>query len=101
MFQENEIGIVELSLLTEDDPREMGLPIGPRSRFLTLAKSDAASGDKENPMPTSPTSGEAERRQLPIMFCDLVGSTEMSQKLDPRSVQGRRCTCLFWLSANP
>jgi tetratricopeptide (TPR) repeat protein len=33
------------------------------------------------------TSGEAERRQLTVMFCDLVGSTELSQKLDPEDLR--------------
>ena len=30
---------------------------------------------------------EAERRQLTVMFCDLVGSTELSQKLDPEDLR--------------
>ena len=39
---------------------------------------------------------EAERRQLTVMFCDLVGSTEMAQKLDPEQlaeVDGCRPRC--------
>ena len=35
----------------------------------------------------SVTTGEAERRQLTVMFCDLVGSTELSQKLDPEDLR--------------
>lgn len=33
--------------------------------------------------PTEPHTPEAERRQLTVMFCDLVGSTELSEQLDP------------------
>ena len=34
-------------------------------------------------LPHSPTECEAERRQLTVLFCDLVGSTALSTKLDP------------------
>ena len=91
-FEENEIGIADIPLLTQDDLREMGLPIGPRRRFLTLARADKALVGTETPTPASltdptPTSGEAERRQLTVMFCDLVGSTELSQSLDPEDLR--------------
>ena len=33
--------------------------------------------------PTAPHTPEAERRQLTVMFCDLVGSTKLSSQLDP------------------
>jgi class 3 adenylate cyclase len=33
------------------------------------------------------STGEAERRQLTVMFCDLVGSTEISQRLDPEDLR--------------
>ena len=33
--------------------------------------------------PTSPPPTDAERRQLTVMFCDLVGSTALSSRLDP------------------
>jgi class 3 adenylate cyclase len=35
------------------------------------------------PLVTSPNSPEAERRQLTVMFCDLVDSTSLAQRLDP------------------
>lgn len=53
---------------------------------------------------------EAERRQLTVMFCDLVGSTALSTGMDPedpalrrlcRKVHGRRHPGLFRLSARP
>ena len=43
----------------------------------------------------------AERRQLTVMFCDLVGATELSGKLDPedlRDVQDVKATSLAWLA---
>jgi len=37
--------------------------------------------------PAAHLAGEAERRQLTVMFCDLVGSTELSQRLDPEDLR--------------
>ena len=39
-----------------------------------------------NPQPTHSTS-QAERRQLSVMFCDLVGSTALSARLDPEDLR--------------
>ena len=35
----------------------------------------------------TPHISDAERRQLTVMFCDLVGSTELSQRLDPEELR--------------
>src|SRR5215208_6913333 len=37
--------------------------------------------------PLSPARAEAERRQLTVMFCDLVGSTSLSAQLDPEELR--------------
>src|SRR5262249_28222566 len=37
--------------------------------------------------PSPPTAPEAERRQLTVMFCDLVGSTPLAEKLDPEDLR--------------
>src|SRR5262249_29742252 len=39
------------------------------------------------PPPTEPRPAEAERRQLTVMFCDLVGSTPLAEKLDPEDLR--------------
>ena len=39
------------------------------------------------PAPTPRTTNEAERRQLTVMFCDLVGSTALSERLDPEELR--------------
>ena len=47
-------------------------------------KQDTKSNPPEvEPPPTEPCPREAERRQLTVMFCDLVGSTKLSAQLDP------------------
>ena len=89
-FDENDVDVTDLPLLSEDDLREIGLPVGPRRRFLA-AVTEAPSADRDMPTPSPmaesiSTSGAAERRQLTVMFCDLVGSTELSQQLDPEDL---------------
>jgi class 3 adenylate cyclase len=39
------------------------------------------------PVPADAVSSQAERRQLTVMFCDLVGSTELSARLDPEDLR--------------
>ncbi|MFC6689314.1 AAA family ATPase [Jhaorihella thermophila] len=78
-----ETGGVDLSslpLLTSNDFRELGLPLVARRRMVaaaaTLAERPAAGRVKTTPHP-------GERRRLTVIFCDLVGSTELSVRLDP------------------
>ena len=75
--------------MTEADLEKLGLPLGPRKRILkAIAK---LSDDDKAPPPTSrgrPSPDEgAERRQLTVMFCDLVGSTALSARLDPEDMR--------------
>lgn len=90
-FVENEVAFGDLTTLTEADLKEMGLPIGPRRRALRAI--DELDGEYTAQLgtsddgPTEPLVAAAERRQLTVMFCDLVGSTELSQKLDPEDLR--------------
>ena len=77
VFQNNAIDFDVLHELTETDLKEFGIPFGDRKRILqavnTLARHD----------PATSRYSEVERRQLTVMFCDLVGSTALSAQLDP------------------
>jgi class 3 adenylate cyclase/predicted ATPase len=75
-----------LPSLTADDLKEIGVvPVGHRRRLLDAI---AALGQGEGPRETPPSaSGEAERRQLTVMFCDLVGSTPLSTRFDPEDLR--------------
>src|SRR5262245_10391940 len=44
-----------------------------------IAGAPDSTGTRHEPRPAA----EAERRQLPVIFCDLVGSTELAARLDP------------------
>lgn len=89
-FRENEIGVRDLRFLTEDDLVELGLPIGPRRRVMNaIAELGDPSCEPKPPVETT-TAGAAlgaERRQLTVMFVDLVGSTELSGRLDPEDLR--------------
>ncbi|MEJ2340498.1 MAG: adenylate/guanylate cyclase domain-containing protein, partial [Gemmatimonadales bacterium] len=78
--------------LTDDDLKEMGLPLGPRVKLRkaiqALAETSAeAEGALPEPERESVPHGEAERRQLTVMFVDMVGSTRLSAELDPEDMR--------------
>ncbi|WP_136659123.1 adenylate/guanylate cyclase domain-containing protein [Nitratireductor sp. XY-223] len=87
-FAESEVELSDLAELSDEDLIEIGLPLGPRRRILKALRSDASQpaapaevAESDPEAPDRPT--VAERRQLTVMFCDLVGSTELSTRLDP------------------
>ncbi len=77
--------------MTEVDLEKFGVPFGHRKRLLkAIAGLSIPAGEPRAPAPTilaSPADA-AERRQLTVMFCDLVGSTAMSLRLDPEDMRG-------------
>src|SRR6266436_3932294 len=88
-FRANEIDARVLPSLTAKDLKDLGVSlVGHRRRLLDAI---AALG---SPLPIPPppagdgrVGAEAERRQLTVMFCDLVGSTELSSRLDPEDLR--------------
>jgi class 3 adenylate cyclase/tetratricopeptide (TPR) repeat protein len=90
-FVDNEIDPQALPHITEEDLKEIGVALGARRKVLAaiaelgasggLAAADARPGDRS-------AGAEAERRQLTVMFVDLVGSTELAAKLDPEDLRG-------------
>jgi class 3 adenylate cyclase len=89
-FRDNDIDGEVLRRLTADDLRELGVAsIGHRRRLLDAI---AVLGDSQRPTEISPApspaaTAEAERRQLSVMFCDLVGSTPLSVRCDPEDLR--------------
>ena len=86
-FRANEIDATVLPSLTSEDLREIGVvPIGHRRRLLDAiaALGGEASGfPKTTASHDTPAPANAERRQLTVLFSDLVGSTGLSARLDP------------------
>jgi class 3 adenylate cyclase/predicted ATPase len=89
-FRANEIDARVLRSLTVDDLKDLGVSlVGHRRRLLdAIAALDAQSTAALTAVPHyAPPSGDAERRQLTVMFSDLVGSTELSVGLDPEDLR--------------
>jgi class 3 adenylate cyclase/predicted ATPase len=84
-FRDNAIDATVLPELTADDLTDIGVGlVGHRRKLLAAI---AALRDESRPKPPErrdaiDTAGTAERRQLTVMFCDLVGSTALSARLD-------------------
>jgi class 3 adenylate cyclase/predicted ATPase len=96
-FAENNIEFSVLPDLTENDLKKLGVSLGHRKKLLREIEAFTAARQ-----PTGTTSAvsnvtvaspplvqprEAEFRQITVMFCDLVGSTQLSEKLDPEDLQ--------------
>ena len=87
---DNDVDIDALRLLNEKELQELGLSLGHRKKLLkAIAEVDDAAVAAPSPEETAPpvATEVAERRHLTVMFCDLVGSTELSQKLDPEALR--------------
>jgi class 3 adenylate cyclase len=81
--------------LTDEDLRTLGLTLGHRKKLLRAISEHRTPAAPARPEPGDastaedpPRAGEdAERRQLSIVFCDLVGSTALSTRLDPEDLR--------------
>jgi class 3 adenylate cyclase/predicted ATPase len=91
-FRDNEIDWEVLPKLTSDDLREIGVAaVGHRRKLLdAIAALGGPAPVADAPgLPTATLAprSEAERRQLTVMFCDLVGSTPLAARLDPEDLR--------------
>ena len=78
--------------LTADDLKDLGVVlVGHRRRLLdaiaALAAAPPAAVASAREERGAAVSAEAERRQLTVMFCDLVGSTPLSTRFDPEDLR--------------
>src|SRR6185437_13464215 len=98
---ENRIEADVLPSLTVEDLKDLGVTlVGDRRRLLDAIavlgnkhiqepQAHPSEGIGRSLAPTGSTAGtEAERRQLTVMFCDLVDSTALSARLDPEDLRG-------------
>ena len=86
-FRDNAIELEVLPQLSEADLEKIGVLLGHRKIMLK------AIAELRPPAPQTPAqtaavvSDAAERRQLTVMFCDLVGSTALSARFDPEELR--------------
>jgi class 3 adenylate cyclase/tetratricopeptide (TPR) repeat protein len=84
VFRDNEIDAQILPKLTADDLRDIGVTaVGHRRKLLEAISALTA---VDEPAPASAARRDAERRQLTVLFCDLVGSTALASRLDPEDM---------------
>ena len=94
-FAENDINFSILSDLTDQDLKELGVSSLGHRRQLLRAIAELTSVEKNEPTPAVaaatavfPQSHDvAERRQVTVMFSDLVGSTALSARIDPEDLR--------------
>jgi predicted ATPase/class 3 adenylate cyclase len=94
-FAENDVDAEVLPHMTNDDLKDLGVAsVGHRRKLLQAiaALSAPEGGPAETAAageggPADRPAVEAERRQMTVMFCDLVGSTALSQRLDPEDLR--------------
>jgi class 3 adenylate cyclase/predicted ATPase len=87
-FRDNEIDERVLRSLTAEDLKDLGMNlVGHRRRLLDAIAALGTSAPVVAATGTAPRT-DAERRQLTVMFCDLVGSTPLSGRLDPEDMRG-------------
>ena len=87
-FRANGIDDERLSRLTNDDLRDIGVvSLGHRKKLLRAIAALAPAREAAAPTPAPAAPHDvAERRQLTVMFVDLVGSTALSSRLDPEDM---------------
>ena len=96
-FRENEINERVLPNLTQEDLKEIGVgPVGHRRMLLeaiaalradTSGKASSADATTTSTAPSVSPEDRAERRQVTVMFSDLVGSTALSARMDPEDLR--------------
>ena len=96
-FADNGIDLSVLSDLTDQDLERLGVLLGHRRKLLReianlktdapRAPAAAAAPNPAAPSPAAPALEAAERRQLTVMFADLVGSTALSMSMDPEDLR--------------
>jgi class 3 adenylate cyclase/predicted ATPase len=89
LFRASEIDADILPELTDVDLEKLGVPLGHRKRLLRAISGLAAAETLAAPSASTGVKPQdaAERRQLTVMFCDLVGSTALSARFDPEELR--------------
>jgi class 3 adenylate cyclase len=88
-FRANDIDVSVLRHLTDVDLEKLGVSLGHRRKILA-AIAELAGAVPVSPQPAlhaAKPQDTAERRQVTVMFCDLVGSTALSARMDPEDLR--------------
>jgi class 3 adenylate cyclase len=88
-FAENDVDLTVLPHLTDQDLKELGVSLGHRRKMLAAIaeRTGTVEAPPRPPTETKARDTTAERRQVTVMFCDLVGSTALSARMDPEDLR--------------
>jgi class 3 adenylate cyclase/predicted ATPase len=88
LFAEHQIDDEVLPYITDTDLRHIGVPLGHRRRLLqAVAARVAETARVVGELPDIAAAPTAERRQITVLFCDLVGSTPLAERFDPEDLR--------------
>ena len=87
LFERERIDLATVRHLSDADLRELGLPLGSRVKLRMAVETLAAASGAERVIEPPSHAPRAERRRLTVMFCDLVGSTALAERLDPEELR--------------
>lgn len=91
-FAENRVDFQVLPDLTDHDLEKLGVILGDRRKMLrAIANLEAHKITLAAAAPAAPPRDTAERRQVTVMFSDLVGSTALSARMDPEDFARGHC----------
>ncbi|MBV8523523.1 MAG: AAA family ATPase [Acetobacteraceae bacterium] len=85
-FAAADIDAETIGLLTEDDLKELGLSLGHRRRLLAALKNGRLFAASAEAGVARVLGTQPERRQITVLFCDIVGSTELTEQFDPEEM---------------
>ena len=88
-FAENKIDVSVLPHLTDQDLKDIGIPLGHRRKIFAAINQGA---EPKQPLAEAttviePKTKDAERRHITVLFSDLVGSTALSERMDPEDLR--------------
>jgi class 3 adenylate cyclase len=89
-FAENKIDVSVLPHLTDQDLKDIGVPLGHRRKILAAIAgfAGAAPAVSKLVLASEPKARDsAERRQVTVVFSDLVGSTALAGRMDPEDLR--------------
>ena len=87
-FAAHDVDLASLRFLSDADLKEIGISLGHRRKLMAaIAATDLPMTAEDASFMPAEASGDRERRQLTVMFCDLVGSTELTEALGPERME--------------
>ena len=87
-FAKNDNDITVLPDLTDQHLKDLSVSLGHRLRILrAIRERTGATVNSRPPVTMASLQDSAQRRELSVMFCDLVGSTALASRLDPEDLR--------------